>query len=134
MYDSNENIPYATVQDRSLFLLQSFRIACTWNEFLGIRIHDSIYDDANKSYFISKQLKSKLRNVMPQILHNADLAAARFEFERWNKSTNAFNMTRLEDSKLKYISNEIKENKTKSDKKAELGKNLANSFEEVFKF
>lgn len=134
MYDSNENIPYAAVQDRSLFLLQSFRIPCSWNEFLGIRIHDGIYDDANKSYFISKQLKSKLRNVMPQILHNADLAAARFEFERWNKSTNAFNMTRLEDSKLKYISNEIKEVKTKSDKKAELGKNLASSFEEVFKF
>jgi len=133
MYDSNENIPYATVQDRSLFLLQSFRIQCSWNEFLGIRIHDGIYDDANKSYFISKQLKSKLRNSLPQILHNADLAASRFEFERWNKTSSAFNMTRLEDSKLKYISNEIKEVKTKSDKKTELGKNLASSFEEVFK-
>jgi hypothetical protein len=133
MYESNENIPYALTPDRSLFLLQSFRIPLSWNEYLGIRIHDGVYEDANKPYFISYQLKSKLRNVMPQILHNADLAASRFEFERWNKKSNAFNTTRLEDSKLQYISNEIKDVKSKSDKKAELGKNLASSFDEVFK-
>lgn len=133
IYDGNENIPFSLVQDRSLFLLQSFRVPMSWNEYLGIRIHDGLYDDANKSYYVSFALKSKLRNVMPQILHNADLAAARFEFERWNKQSNAFNTSRLEDSKLQYISNEIREVKNKSDKKAELGKNLASSFEEVFK-
>ena len=132
IYDSNDNIPYAATPDRSLFLLQSFRVPVSWNEYLGIRIHDGIYDDANKSYFISKQLKSKLRNVLPQILHNADLAAARFEFERWNKITQSFNTSKLEDLKLKYISNEVKETKTKSDKKTELGKNLATSFDEIF--
>jgi len=133
MYESNENIPHALTSDRSLFLLQSFRIPLSWNEYIGIRIHDGVYEDANKSYFISYQLKSKLRNVMPQILHNADLAAARFEFERWNKKTNAFNTTRLEDCKLEYISNEVKDTKNKTEKRNELGKNLASSFEEVFK-
>lgn len=133
IYDSNENIPFSLIPDRSLFLLQSFRIQCSWNEYLGIRIHDGLYDESNKAYFVNKQIKAKLRNVLPQILHNADLAASRFEFDRWNKKTNIFNTTRIEDSKLKYISNDIKDIKSKSDKKAELGKNLATSFEEVFK-
>lgn len=132
IYDSNDNIPFTLTPDRSLFLLQSFRIPMSWNEYLGIRIHDGVYDDSNKAYYLTKQLKSKLRNTMPQILHNADLAAARFEFERWAKTTNQFNTSKLEDLKLKYISNEVKEVKTKSDKKAELGKNLATSFDEIF--
>lgn len=98
MYESNEHIPFAMVPDRSLFLLQSFGIACTWNEYLAIKIHDGVYDKANESYYFAKQLKSKLRTNMPQILHNADMAATRYEFERWNNKTQSLNTDRLENS------------------------------------
>lgn len=93
MYNVNPEIPWALIQDRSLFLLQQFGITCTWNEWQGIRIHDGIYDEANKQYFISHSLPSKLRTNLPQILHQADMAAARWEFERWNKVSKSLNTT-----------------------------------------
>lgn len=92
IYNNNKNIPFALTPDRSLFLLQSFMIPVTWNEFLAIRIHDGLYDDTNKPYYMSFSVNSKLRTVMPQILHNADIAAARFEFERWNEKSKVLNM------------------------------------------
>jgi hypothetical protein len=132
MYDANENIPFTLVQDRSLFLLQSYRIPCSWNEYLGIRIHDGMYDDANKSYYLTKQLKAKLRTTMPQILHNADLAASRYEFERWNRTSNEFNTKRLEDNNLNYISQQTEPKQDRKEKQKAVGKELATSFDEIF--
>jgi hypothetical protein len=132
IYSNNENIPFALVQDRSIFLLQSYKVQMSWNEFLSIRIHDGIYDDANKSYYISHQLSSKLRSTMPQILHNADLAAARFEFERWNKYSKSLNTERMEDVVFKPTKT-VNGNHTSTTKKEQLGQNLSKSFEEIFK-
>lgn len=91
-FETNENLPHALIQDRSIFLLQYYGIKMTWNEFLAIRIHDGVYDEANKQYYVTFNLNSKLRNNMPIILHHADMMAARFEFERWAIKNNTFNM------------------------------------------
>jgi len=83
MYKHNSNIPFTMVPDLSLWTLQNFGIKTSWNEAQGIRIHDGMYDDANKAYFVSRSADSKLRTNLPLILHHADHMAARIEYEIW---------------------------------------------------
>lgn len=81
-YKYNSELPFFTVPDRTLFILQSRKIEVTQNEFLAIKLHDGLYDESNKAYFIGYQLESRLRNYLPLVLHQADLMAARVEWER----------------------------------------------------
>ena len=83
MYKHNPNIPFTMVPDLSLWTLQHFAINVSWNEYQAIRIHDGLYDDANKPYYISRSSDAKLRNNMALILHHADHMAARIEYEMW---------------------------------------------------
>lgn len=81
-YKPNGELPFLPVQDNSLFILQSAGIELSVNEYIAIKIHDGLYDDANKAYLISGQNESKLRSCLPMILHQADIAASRIEWER----------------------------------------------------
>lgn len=81
-YMFNEQLTFISVPDRSLFLLQQHGIQYSQNEMLAILTHDGIYDEANKKYFISYRPETKPRSALPYILHQADLMAARIEFER----------------------------------------------------
>ena len=49
---------------------------------LTIQTHDGLYDEANKKYLISFMPEQKPRTSLPFIVHQADLMAARIEFER----------------------------------------------------
>ena len=50
---------------------------------LAIQTHDGLYDDANKKYLCSHTMpEQKPRTSLPYILHQADLMAARIEFEK----------------------------------------------------
>ena len=53
-YKFNEKVPFASVPDRSLFLLQSHGVQYTFNEMITIQTHDGLYDEANKKYLFSK--------------------------------------------------------------------------------
>jgi hypothetical protein len=81
-YMFNEKVPFASVPDRGLFLLQSNGIQYTFNEMIAIQTHDGLYDEGNKKYFISFNPGQKPRTSLPFILHQADLMASRIEFER----------------------------------------------------
>jgi hypothetical protein len=81
-YMFNEKIPFASVPDRGLFLLQSYGIQYTFNEMIAIQTHDGLYDEGNKKYLISYIPGQKPRTSLPYILHQADLMASRIEFER----------------------------------------------------
>jgi hypothetical protein len=81
-YKFNTQVPFASVPDRGLFLLQSHGIQYTFNEMLAIQTHDGLYDEANKKYLFSFIPEQKPRTSLPFILHQADLMAARIEFER----------------------------------------------------
>jgi len=81
-YMFNETVPFASVPDRGLFLLQSHGIQYTFNEMVAIQTHDGLYDEGNKKYFISFTPGQKPRTSLPFILHQADLMASRIEFER----------------------------------------------------
>ena len=81
-YMFNKELPFSSVPDRGLFLLQSHGIQYTFNEMVAIQTHDGLYDDANKKYLMSYMPEQKPRTCLPFILHQADLMAARIEFER----------------------------------------------------
>ena len=82
MYTFNTKIEYMTVPDRSLFLLQQAGIQLTTNEWITIKTHDGLYDDANKAYLKSFMPETKPRTSLPFIIHQADLMASRIEFKR----------------------------------------------------
>jgi len=81
-YMFNTKVQFASVPDRGLFLLQSHGIQYTFNEMLAIQTHDGLYDEANKKYLFAYMPEQKPRTCLPFILHQADLMAARIEFER----------------------------------------------------
>ena len=81
-YMFNEKVPFSSIPDRSLYLLQSHNIQYSFNEMLAIQTHDGLYDEGNKKYFISFHPGQKPRTSLPYILHQADLMASRIEFER----------------------------------------------------
>jgi len=81
-YMFNTKVPFASVPDRGLFLLQSHGIQYTFNEMIAIQTHDGLYDEGNKKYLMSYMPEQKPRTSLPFILHQADLMAARIEFER----------------------------------------------------
>jgi len=81
-YMFNKQVPFASVPDRGLFMLQSHGIQYTFNEMLAIQTHDGLYDEGNKKYLHTFLPEQKPRTSLPFILHQADLMAARIEFER----------------------------------------------------
>lgn len=83
LYDFHPKLQYMSVQDRSLFWLQHFGIKVTQNEYLGIKLHDGLYDEGNKSYYISYEPKFGLRTMLPHVAHWADMMAFKLEYEDW---------------------------------------------------
>jgi hypothetical protein len=81
-YKFNTQLAFASIPDRGLFMLQSHGISYSFNEMLAIQTHDGLYDDANKKYLFAFIPEQKPRTSLPFILHQADLMAARIEFER----------------------------------------------------
>ncbi|MDB4276972.1 hypothetical protein N9864_00455, partial [bacterium] len=80
-YMHNKAIAFASVPDRGLFLLQEHDIKYTFNEMVAIQTHDGLYDPANEKYLKSFMPETKPRTSLPFILHQADMMAARIEFE-----------------------------------------------------
>jgi hypothetical protein len=81
IYKPNTELPFIPIQDSSLFILQQAGIELTFNEWVAVKTHDGLYDDGNKAYLLSSQNESKLRSSLPLILHQADILAARVEWE-----------------------------------------------------
>jgi len=83
IYKINPNNPFTLVNDLSIWLLQHYGIEISWNEMLGIKLTDGLYDESNKPYFISRSADSKLKTNLGYIMHQADAMAARIEYERY---------------------------------------------------
>jgi len=83
IYTYNSELPFMLIQDRSLFILQKNRIEMSENEYFAIKLHDGLYDEVNKPYYITFNPDSKLRTNLPYILHQADFLASKIEYDRW---------------------------------------------------
>ena len=80
-YTFNSAVPFASVPDRGLYILQSYGIQYSFNEMVAIQTHDGLYDEGNKKYLQGFLPEQKPRTCLPYILHQADLMASRIEFE-----------------------------------------------------
>jgi hypothetical protein len=86
LYKSNSNIPFTMVPDLSIWLLQEYGVKMSWNEYQAIKIHDGMYDEANKPYFVARSPQAKMKTNLPIILHHADHMASTIEYERWRNA------------------------------------------------
>lgn len=124
VYECNNKIPFMTVPDRSLFLLTQHGIEYTENEYLAIKLHDGVYDEANKPYLMTYLPETKPRTSLIYIIHQADMLASRIEFEQeWLPK---LAKDKVKSEKKKFASKQDKVNNTLKDYKVspEVMKNL----------
>jgi len=81
LYQFNSKLAYMSVPDRGLWLLSELGIPTTQNEYLTIKLHDGLYDPANEPYLKSFMPETKPRTSLIFLVHQADLLAARVEWE-----------------------------------------------------
>lgn len=125
LYSFNTKIQFMKVPDRTLFILNSNNIQVSQNEWIAIQTHDGLFDEGNKSYLISYYNETKPRTALPYILHQADMLAARVEWERdnleelLNGNSNLDKKTPLpkKDSILDEVSKNVEEKKNIKNKK-----------------
>ena len=88
MYTYNPELDFMLIPDRSLFILQKFGIKVSQKEFLAIRCHDGVFDDANKAYFFSHVESSRQKTSIISVLHSADFLASKVEYDIWKRVGN----------------------------------------------
>ena len=86
MYTNNPDLDYMLIPDRSLYILQKYGVKVSHKEFLAIRLHDGVFDEANKSYFFSYQESSRQKTSIVSVLHSADFLASKVEYDIWKRN------------------------------------------------
>ena len=121
LYINNPANAFMTVPDRGLKLLADRGIKVSENEWFAIKLHDGMYEEANKPYYVSWNPDSALRTNIPYVLHQADMMASRIEKEIMAPSEAPTD----------------KPTKSKSDKKSAFNnadkEALKNTFDQLFK-
>ena len=107
-YKHNPNLQFMTVTDRALFLLQHYGVQMTENEYLGLKLTDGLYEEANKSYYIGYSPERSLRTNIAYILHQADMMATHIEYDQWKRGY----------EEVKAVKEEVKKEKQEKSKKA----------------
>ena len=117
IYINNPDLNFMTAPDRGIWILNQFGITITQNEFIGIKLTDGMYDDGNIQYLKTFANEKKLKSNMAHILHQADMATTRIEYEEW-----------LHGNKESITNTKVP--KTKEEQKQV--DNLKNKFDELF--
>ena len=99
IYTHNPELQYMKVPDRGLWLLQHYGVKVTDKEYIGIKLTDGLYDDANTSYLKGYNPDFKLRTNMCYILHQADMMATHIEFDEWYRNDEESVNTKVPKSK-----------------------------------
>ena len=107
-YKHNPKLQYMTVTDRALFLLQHYGVQMTENEYLGLKLTDGLYEEANKSYYIGYSPERSLRTNIAYILHQADMMATHIEYDQWKRGY----------EEVKAVKEEVKKERQEKSKKA----------------
>jgi hypothetical protein len=82
-YKMNPNLPYMEVTDRAIYLLQKFGITFDWKEYLGIKLADGLFNEGTEKYLKQYNQDLYLKTNLPRIIHSADYAACRGEYDKW---------------------------------------------------
>ena len=101
IYKHNPRIEYMTITDRAIWILQHFGIKMTENEYIGLRLTDGMYEEANKSYYVAYQPERQLKSNIAYILHQADMMASHIEYDEWKRGDHAAVIAKKEETKEK---------------------------------
>ena len=85
IFKHNDEIQYMTVTDRSVFLLNHYGVKMSKWEYLGLRLTDGMYEEANKGYYVSYSPGRQLKTNIAYILHQADMMASKIENDQWKR-------------------------------------------------
>ena len=107
-YKHNPKLQFMPVTDRAVFLLQHYGVQMTENEYLGLKLTDGLYEEANKSYYIGYSPDRSLRTNIAYILHQADMMATHIEYDQWKRGY----------EEVKAVKEEVKKEKQEKSKKA----------------
>jgi len=126
IFTHNGELSYMTVTDRAIFLLGHFQIPMSENEYIGLRLTDGLYEEANKNYYISWNPDWGLKSNIAYILHQADSMANHIENDEWKRSE--------EQEEIKVQSNveNIKKAVTMDETSEQLSKKSKDLFNELF--
>ena len=127
IYKHNPNLQYMSVTDRAIFLLNHFGISMTQWEYLGLRLTDGMYEEANKSYYLTYNPDWALKSNIAYILHQADMMATHIEGDEWKRADEEYN-TQLTTNMKKAVDTKT-ETKQPSPKLSEKSQDL---FDELF--
>ena len=117
VYTHNENISsYMNVTDRSLFILQHYGIEMSEWEYLGLKLADGLYEDANEKYLKGYNPAWSLKSNIAYILHQADMMATHIEGNQWDRGDKVENakVQKSVTNIKQAVDNEVKEKFTKS--------------------
>ena len=91
IFKHNPNLQYMSVTDRAIFLLNHFEISMTQWEYIGLRLTDGMYEEANKSYYLTYNPDWALKSNIAYILHQADMMATHIEGDEWKRADEEYN-------------------------------------------
>ena len=86
IFTHNGALQYMSVTDRAIFLLGHFQIPMSENEYIGLRLADGLYEEANKSYYMSYNPDWALKSNIAYVIHQADMMATKIEYDEWKRS------------------------------------------------
>jgi hypothetical protein len=132
IFTHNGELSYMTVTDRAIFLLSQFQIPMSENEYIGLRLTDGLYEEANKSYYISWNPYWGLKSNIAYVLHAADSMATHIEQNVWERSqTEEKEATKERVSSLKK-SLTVDDSEKKPKQQDQLSKKSQDLFDELF--
>ena len=126
IFTHNGELQYMTVTDRAIFLLSQFEISMTEWEYVGLRLTDGLYEDANKSYYMSYNKDFSLKSNIAYILHQADSMATHIEGDEWKRAE------QQEEIKVQGNVENIKKAVTMKETSEELSQKSKDLFNELF--
>ena len=129
IFTHNGELQYMTVTDRAIYLLNQFQVPMTENEYVGLRLTDGLYEEANKSYYISYNPDWALKSNIAYVLHQADLMATKIEYDEWKRGDTE--EREAEKAKVASLKKSL-EMPSATPKKAESSPELSQKSQELF--
>ncbi len=126
IFTHNSKLQYMTVTDRAIYILNQFGISMTEWEYVGLRLTDGLYEEANKSYYISYNPDWSLKSNIAYILHQADSMATHIEYDEWKRGEEQ------EEIRVEQNVENIKKAVTMKETSEELSKKSKDLFDELF--
>jgi len=96
IYKHNPALQYMTVTDRACWILQHFGVKMTENEYIGLRLTDGLYEEANKGYYMNWSKDNQLATNIAYVLHQADMMASKIEYDEWARGDHDIKAPKVE--------------------------------------